>query len=336
MYLYARISPISDKYVVVFVDCYSRRCVELAVALSGRTEAEPVCSLAVEHSHAMIVEVGDEDVVDGVDGAEVRSGKMSLVATTRSELVEQFTIGLVDENAARLVVNYYDVTLLVNTDPLRTEQLPRSDLAQVLSLWIEDAHPFVVVVGNEVVAEGADRDPGGALQLTWLSTASPKAQSTFAGTGEYLDALVVAVGNHDVVAFRGDPLWVEKFPFAATFEPDGNEEVVVYRVGAPPIGALGTRAVRPRVALLFDGGGHRRRRRRRSPCNAPRSLEAVALPLSLDSKWRAFDGLSVQTDLQDVRSRISNEISEFVGSVVIVRYVRSERLAPSPSADAFV
>ena len=106
----------------------------------------------------MVVEVGDDDVVAGRDGAEVRPGQLVGAVAAPTKPPDQRAGRLEDEHAARLVVDDDDAAPAVDRDALRAEQTAGADAADELAGRVEDGHAPVVVVGDEQLAVCVERD----------------------------------------------------------------------------------------------------------------------------------------------------------------------------------
>ena len=90
-------------------------------------------SRALTHLNAVVVEIRDDDVAQGVDGDVVRPGQVVRLAAARAELREEFPVELKDVDARGLVVHHDQVPRGVDRDPLRPEQLPAADATHEFS-----------------------------------------------------------------------------------------------------------------------------------------------------------------------------------------------------------
>ena len=81
-HLNSGISPVGNKYIFLFIHRDSRGSVELPIPLSRRAETEPERTFGIENLDAMVMEVGDDDVIRRVDCAKVRTGEMMLLVST--------------------------------------------------------------------------------------------------------------------------------------------------------------------------------------------------------------------------------------------------------------
>ena len=122
--------------------------------------------------------------------------------------------------------------VVVNAHSLRPEQLPRSDLVDVLSVGTEDAHPTVVVVCYEVVSVDRDRHACRPLHLSGKSSARAESLLEVARIAERLHALIIAIGDQYLRTGACDSLRVRELAAVATFAPDPDDEVILNKSAA--------------------------------------------------------------------------------------------------------
>ena len=100
--------------------------------------------------------------------------------------MQQLAVGLIDVNTTSFIIDHDYVSRLVDADSLRTHQLAAPDLVYIFSLWGEDAHPLVVVIGHEEVAVCRHRNAGWPLELTGLVPSRAETEQTVSVAGKDL------------------------------------------------------------------------------------------------------------------------------------------------------
>ena len=103
-----------------------------------------------------------------------------------------------DKDGTRFVINDDDVTIGINGDTLRRNQLAHADAVEVFAVRTVDRDPLVIRVRHEQVLMQRDSHVNGLLELTRLPTADAELELVIAAAvGEDLHRLVVGVSDGD-------------------------------------------------------------------------------------------------------------------------------------------
>ena len=108
-------------------------------------------AVGLENLHAMVARIGDDDVALGVDSYALRTEKLAVSGTFRTQETGRLEIRIDDQQPMVVEIRHHDVAFVVEADTSRrVEMFPQRPLKAVLveesAIWCEELDPMVAGV----------------------------------------------------------------------------------------------------------------------------------------------------------------------------------------------